>query len=210
MTLLNIVHNTPLVNHEKVDYVNYIETDDPVAIRNALKPAPILLIGYKLAKNLYQKYQEVNILDKQLTNGVLWEFSYDENRSQHIEGVFNIVHKRILNVKFSTIKYELIDPIFNNIRKEEEILSKILPVDFSYITSGMIYAYNSNAKAIYGIDLKAYNFFGFNEMIIRDTIASFPHQIDLQDDILVDYKLKFPYVNNLKRYLVLLLQTHSK
>ncbi|HYF98633.1 MAG TPA: hypothetical protein VD815_00930 [Candidatus Saccharimonadales bacterium] len=212
--LINLIYSTPLINHEKVDYVNYVEfTDgDIVAMKSKLLPAPcpIFIVGYALAKKLNF---EVDILNKEIRpNTILWEFSYEENRAEHIEGVFDVISRRILDIRYANFPYELIDPIFNNIREDHQVFELVKPVEYGYFYKDMGYLYNSAKQIIYGVDLTAYEFFGFNKgRIVGSIITQSPCKLDPEGDIFVEYKLTFPFVNNLKRYLVLLLlQNASK
>lgn len=209
--LFNIIHQTPLVNHEKVDYVNYIQYDinDPEGYNAHLVPAPTLVVGFKLIQLLYGSRNEIDILQKKVNDSLFWEFSYEENRGQHIDGVFEIVFQKILELRFHKINYEVIDPVFCNIRKENEILQQLSNVERVYLYKDMIYAYNPSKLTTYGVDLKVYDFFGFDKLSIMNSILSIAKHRYLDDagDYFVEYKIQFPYVPNLKRYMVLLLQS---
>jgi hypothetical protein len=209
MILLNLIHNTPLVNHEKVDYVNYIEESDPSKLRALLKPVPILFVGYKFVKTIYPNHNDV--FEKKLGTGVYWEYAYEENRSAHIEGIFNVVFKQIFEVRYPNFKYETVDPIFNNIRNERDVISQIEPIEYSYIANNMIYVSSNNRSKVFGIDLNAYNFFGFDsEFIVNQITTRTTHVIDNEGDVFIELKTKFPHVTNLKRYIPFLLQSRSK
>lgn len=210
--LINLVHSAPLVNHEKVDYVNYIQVNENEAaqyVKDIIVGMPVFFVGYNLTKTIFKPVgYSVDVLNKDIATWVSWEFSYEENRSSHIEGVFDVVSRRVLDIRFSGTEYELIDPIFSNIRQEDEIYPLINPVDYAYVYKEMCYLYNSVKNRIYGIDLNTYDFFGFSKSNILELITSRSKKdnIDPAGDVFVEYKLKFPFANHLKRYLVLLLQ----
>lgn len=208
--LINCIHATPLVSHEKVEYVNYIQydPDQPDLYKLSLIPAPVFVVGYRIARDIYG---DIDILCKTISESVVWEFAYEENRGQHIDGVFDVVYRRILDIRFNKIKYQLIDPVFSDVTHLHQIRQAIGNVDKIYQYKDMLYAYNSMRLSIYGVDLKAYEFFGFDKNIVQEDFynhSRFKH-LDVEGDIFVEYKLQFPYVPNLKRYLVLLLQTSS-
>ncbi len=66
MKLLNIIYNEQLINHNKLDYVNYLTLNDSEVIdHNKLCVGPILVIGFKLYKRLYHySIYDVDILDR--------------------------------------------------------------------------------------------------------------------------------------------------
>jgi hypothetical protein len=217
MKLINLVHATPLVKHDIVDYVNYIQLDinDSDLVNTYLHSIsksknPVFIVGYNLAKKIYGI--RVNPLDKQIKeNDIMWEFAYEENRSDHIEGVFEVINRRIFNIKFHNIQYNLVDPIFSNIRQEHEI-SKINPIECLYVYKDMVYGFNKEVSTIYGLDLNTFDFFGFNREALLYALTSQCKNVklDLEGDTFVEYKLRFPFADNLKRSIVLLLQDASE
>ncbi len=75
----------------------------------------------------------------------------------------------------------------------------------------MLYVYHPKNKIIYGIDLVAYNYFGFDTIDIRNEIvATHHHFYDKNSEIYQRYHKQFPHVENLKRYLAPLLENQSE
>lgn len=223
MKLLNVIHEEPLVNHEPLDYINYLNPVDIVVHTPILDAeefildhtkfaiGPTLVVGYGLYKHLYHEQYKADIFKKEVVKNTLyWEFAYSENKTQFFEGIFDHILKKPLLHYYATIKYEILDPVFYNIKSLSDIYNIVRP-SFAYQYKDMLYLHSD--KLIYGIDLIAYDYFGFNAGDIVMQYSGdlhFQYVNDPTGEIYLSYNKQFPYVDNLKRYIVLLLENESE
>jgi hypothetical protein len=103
--------------------------------------------------------------------------------------------------------YVNLDPIFFNIKSLDDLYKK-LPLDFIKVfcyKNEMLYLLYHNK--ITGIDLKSYDFLGFDIITIKSDIQKVTTQfIDDLDGSLYKKEIKiFPNFSNLKRFLVVIL-----
>lgn len=209
MKIANIIYENELVNHTKVDYVNYY--NEPVEYEKLDKSLATLYVGWSFMKNCNPEnpiFQNADILKKKIiTNELYWEFSFDESKASHVKGVDNFVE--IVPEFYFKSKYNYInlDPVFFQLVEIEDVLA-VLPkkIDFSYIFKDeMLYLLTDNK--ITGINLKMYEFFLFNIEELKTRIAerTTTSHIDLNGDTyLFHYKI-FPNFTHLKRYLIVIL-----
>lgn len=209
MKIANIVYENELINHSKVEYVNYI--NNPIEYDNIDKSLPTLYVGWTFMKNCNQCneiIQNADILSKTIINNELyWEYSFSEIKSAHIKGVENFINLAPSYYFSSRYSYVNIDPVFKKIMNIDEIIN-LIPnkIDIMYIfRNDMIYLLNGNT--IWGIDLVMYNFFQFNneEIISRLIEKSEKVYNDLDCSIYKSYYKIFPNYLQLKRYIVVLL-----
>ena len=157
-------------------------------------------------------HDNVTILNKVIIpNDKYWEFSFNENKSQHITGIDMFVHN-VPTYYFETrFKYKLIDPIFNKIMVQEQLLGFFgdTIVDGIYIYRNQM-MYILKGDTIYGVDLDILDYFEIDEiksyLITMLTITN-PEQLydDENGDVYAKYNEIFSGYDNLKRYLVVLL-----
>lgn len=210
MKLGNIIYSDDLVNHEKVEYINYAQGNNkPFSDLNL--ELPTLYVGWRFLKNNNPNdivIQNQSILDnKVVTNLLYWEYSFKENKAQHVSGVDMFVN----NVPFfyfsSRYNYYNIDPVFFQIRDLDD-LSQILPkkIDGYYNYKGeMLYILKD--KKIWGLDLNMYEYFEFDieKLLLKITDHSAKIFTDLEGETYQEYYKTFPNFDNLKRYLIVLL-----
>lgn len=209
MKIANIVHEGDLVNHKKMDFVNYY--DKPIKYEDLNKSLPTLYVGWKLMRETNKGceiFDNANILKhKIISNSLYWEFSFDENKSSHVKGLESfIIHAP--NFYFSP-KYSYIDldPVFFQISNTQDLFD-VLPnkIDAALFASGnMIYILKD--KKITGLNIEMYGFFDFN---IDEIVKKIKERcIDYYDDSngakFIEFSKIFPKFSDLKRYLIVLL-----
>ena len=210
MKIANIIYEKELVNHTKVEYVNYY---NELKEYNSLdKTLPTLYVGWSFMKICNPKneiIQHADILHKKIiSNELYWECSFEESKSSHVKGIQSFIN---LTPQFYFVpKYTYInlDPVFFQIIDIEGLMD-VVPkkIDFLYnLKNEMIYILHENK--ITGINLKMYEFFKFNtEEIIKilrqRTIKCFD---DLDATIYQSYYKILPNFTFLKRYLITILK----
>lgn len=204
----NIVSNTTLVNHTQVVYINYFNQSTPLADLDS--SLPTLYVGWKFFKDsnpLSLMVQNQSILEKKvITNNLYWEFSFEENKSQHVSGVEMFARDVPFYYFSSRYKYINYDPIFFAIQSVEELML-LLPKNTDKVynyKNEMLYALKGDQ--IYGIDLKMYNFFEFDTDKIIKVLSENTKKYVLDQEGLTyqTYYKTFPFFDQLKRYLVVL------
>ena len=210
MKIGNILYEKELVNHERVDYINYhqFSGNTEVNLSEIDRSLPTLIVGWKFLKKHYPDLN-VNILTHKIINNELyWEFSFDENKSSHVSGVKNFV-ENVPNFYFTPqYRYRNLDPVFYRISNNQELFD-ILPknIDAVYkFKDRMVYILDDDM--IYGIDLEMYNFFKFNVQGMMDKICDLttgPCIDDPEAEQHKKYYKIFPEFSYLKRYLVVIM-----
>jgi len=209
MKIGNIIYQDDLVNHEEVDYINYIQ--EPINFSELNTKLPTLYVGWRFLKGSNEDdriIQQQSILDKKIVSNLLfWEFSFKENKSQHVNGVDFFVND--VPYYFFTSKYNYInlDPVFFHVESIED-LYHILPkdIDAYYNYKGeMLYLLKD--QQLWGLDLNMYEFFDFNieHILIKITNNSTKIFTDLNGESHQKYYKIFPNFENLKRYMVVLM-----
>jgi len=209
MKIGNIIYEEDLVNHEKVEYINYVQ--EPINFSEVKTDLPTLYVGWKFLKLCNPDdiiIQSQSILEKKIVSNLLyWEFSFNENKSQHVNGV-NFFNNDVPYYYFtSKYKYINLDPIFFHIESIEDLIN-ILPknIDAYYNYKGeMLYLLKENQ--LWGLDLNMYEFFNFDieHILIKITNNSTEIFTDLTGETHQKYYKIYPNFENLKRYMVVLL-----
>jgi hypothetical protein len=209
MKIANIIYEKELVNHTKVDYINYY--NEVIEYDKLDKSLPTLYVGWIFMKSCNPEnllIQNANILNNCIiSNELYWEYSFDEHKACHINGVEDFINL-IPNYYFSP-KYTYIDldPIFFQIKDLDELMY-VLPkkIDASYnLKNDILYILNGNK--IVGINLVLYRYFKFNidEILLRISERTTTSFNDLNGDIYQSYYKTLPNYINLKRYIIVLL-----
>ena len=209
MKIANVIYEKELVNHTKVEYVNYY--NQPMKYDDLDESLPTLFVGWSFMKACNPEneiIQHADILKKKIiTNELYWEFSFEESKASHVKGIETFVG--LVPQFYFTPKYQYInlDPVFFQITEIEDLMA-ILPkeIDATYILKNeMMYVLKENK--IWGINLKMYDFFKFNIAEIIEQInyrtAHTLNDIDGQM-YLNQYKI-FPNFQLLKRYMVVIM-----
>jgi len=194
-----IYYNEILVKHDKVSYVEYVQ--NPTNFNFQL---PTLIVGWNYVKSLNIK-NNLNILDKKIKDILFWEFSFNEQKNNHINGVNNFAIGAPTLYFEHQYDYMVIDPIFNNIKNEEDLKF--------YFNSSIkrVYNYNNenlfiltNENKILGFNLLMFRFFKFNIDSILEKIDS---SIIFNDngDFFTNLCKKHNFMFDLKRYVVTIL-----
>lgn len=217
MKLGNIIYQGDLVNHEKVEYINYIK--EPVQVPDEL---PTLYVGWFMMKELNLNNPLIaaqSILDKKvITDKLYWEFSFKENKAQHVDGISNFVR----NVPYHYFKpqygYVNLDPVFFRLSSIEDLndyLSKSYGAIYNY-KGEMLYLLTNNSEGyrpientIIGVDLNMYEHFEFDmDKLIENLHKRVPIDHiynDFDGEIYLKHYKIYPNFDDLKRYLVVLL-----
>lgn len=217
MKLGNVIYVGDLVDHKKVEYIDYVSP--PVDFTKFDPTLPTLFVGWFFMKQYSndETIQQQSILDKKIvTNRFYWEFSFNENKGQHVEGVNYFVN----NVPYYYFKpkygYVNLDPIFfriSTIQDLNDALAKNYDALYNY-KGNMLYLLNSEKnnqtrESIVGIDLNMYEHFEFNiDELLQTIYKKVPvNQIynDFDGEIYQKHYKIYPNFDELKRYLVVLL-----
>jgi hypothetical protein len=207
----NIFYFDDLVNHEKVDYINYIDKNTHEGTINGDNPT--LYVGWdKIKEQNKNNETKITILDKEIEkNKTYWEFSFKENKSEHVSGVNMFAHDVPFYYFTSKYNYINLDPNQKNIYTLKDLRYYLPPIDFYYqYKNEMLYVISDNN--IFGIDLKMYEFFKIDtKNIIEElNLKNNRGMIDQDGETYQSYYKSFPDFDFLKRYLIVLLEKNEK
>ncbi len=209
MKIANIVFEKELVNHTKVDYVNYI--NEPIEYEKLDQSIPTLYVGWVFMKSCNPNNEIIknaNILEHRIiSNQLYWECSFEESKPSHIKGVDNFVNlapQFYFNPKYTYIN---LDPVFFQITSVDELLD-VLPKKINSVyqyKDEMLYILYDNK--ITGVNLKMYEYFKFSTTDIINRVKGRSEKFidDLNGDTYISYYKIFPNFSNLKRYLIVIL-----
>lgn len=214
MKLGSIIYEKELVNHTKVDYINYINS--PEEYDKLDKRLPILYVGWSFMKACNPNneiIQHADILRKKIiSNELYWECSFEESKQSHVRGVENFINA-VPQFYFSPqYRFINLDPVFFQIVDVQGLLDA-MPKEINSIynfKNEMLYALGMDSfgeKCIWGVNLNMYSFFKMNpEEIIeglrhRTTKCSYDSDGSLY---MTHYKI-LPNFTHLKRYLITIL-----
>jgi len=216
MKIANIVYEKELVNHKKLDYVNYY--NEAIEYDKLDKSLPTLYVGWSFMKACNPNneiIQNANILHKKIIgNELYWECSFEESKASHVKGVeffINNVPEFYFSPKYSYIN---LDPVFFQLVDVQNVMDALpKKIDRYYmLKNSMLYLLSD--KKIYGLNLDMYRFFKFNidDLLSRLEALTFNGNSESFDCIRDDdgtiyekyYKI-LPKFTHLKRYLVVIL-----
>lgn len=208
MKIGNVIYDSELVNHKKVDYINYIE--EPRVYKELDPSLPTLYVGWSFMKSCNPEddiIQNADILKKKIiTNELYYEFSFLESKASHVKGVdkfVGLVPQFYFSPKY---RYTNLDPVFFQLKDYQDLMD-IFPKDltkaYNY-KNEMLYVLNDNN--IWGLNLKMYEFFKFNvnDIINHVETKAYSYKSDLDGEIYKKHYKNFPNFEQLKRYLVTL------
>ncbi len=205
MKIANIVYEKDLVNHKQVDFINYHKG----GYEELNADLPTLFVGWGFLKQFQiAELKDVNILKHRiLENKLYWEFSFDENKSSHVNGIASFVRNAPIFYFLPRYTYINFDPVFYQIKDSQDLLDA-LPKSYKHtylFKNKMLYLLSE--KKIYGLDLDMYRFFKFNidGIINKLSEMSVNNTVDLEGSVHQEYYKIFPEFIYLKRYLVVLL-----
>ena len=209
MKIANIVYEKELINHTKLEYVNYINKQ--IEYDKLDKSLPTLCVGWSFMKACNPNneiIQNANILHKKIVaNELYWECSFDESKSSHINGIESFIKFAPQFYFASKYSYVNLDPIFFQLQDVDDLMD-VVPkkIDASYnYKNEMVYILTNNK--ISGINLLSYNYFKFN---INDILSRLAERtkishIDLDGMSYQQYYKILPNFQQLKRYLIAIL-----
>jgi hypothetical protein len=205
MKVANII-STELINHEKLDYINYYNgCTDYLSIDNGL---PTLYVGWTFMKSCDTAnsfINNANILNKCIISDKLyWEFSFDENKSEHINGVKDFSLKCPELYLMSKYNYVNIDPTFENITRVEDLLNQ-----FRLKLDG-VYKYKNESiyiligRTIYGLNLKQLQYLKFDIDLLVTLLKekSLAFNDDIDGNLYMEHYKIFSKFELLKRFIV--------
>lgn len=205
-----VVFKEDLVNHERVNYVEYIQGD--VSFKDLLNGCPTLYVGWKFLKEINQGYSVIDqhsILEKKIiSNQLYWEYAFSEKKDDHVTGINEFLYN-VPDYYFKTrYKYINVDPVFFSIQNTDDLV-QYLPKQSEHVyqyKDEMVYILFE--KTIFGVDLKMYSYFGFSQEEILNKIFSktLISTKDIDGSIYQKYYKILPFYDNLKRYLVSILE----
>ena len=124
MKIANIIHEKQLVNHTKVEYVNYINT--ATLYENVDTSLPTLYVGWSFMKACNPDnpiIQNADILRKKIiTNELYWEFNFQEGKASHVKGVdkfAGLVPEFYFNPRYT---YTNLCPVFFQLRDLRDLM----------------------------------------------------------------------------------------
>lgn len=209
MKIANIVYEKNLVNHTKVDYINYVNGE--VKYNNLDTSLPTLYVGWSFMKQCNpdnEIIQNANILYKKIiTNELYWEFSFDESKSSHVKGVESFINNAPNFYFSSKYQYVNLDPVFFQLAYIDDLMY-VIPKQINSVyvyKNEMVYILLDDK--IWGINLKMYEFFKFNvDEILKNLMERTVYStIDISGEIFQQYYKILPNYIHLKRYLVTIL-----
>ena len=209
MKIGNIVYEKQLVNHVKLEYINYF--NEPIEYNKLDKELPTLYVGWSFMKAcnpLNEIIQNANILHKRIiTNELYWECSFEESKGSHIKGTESFVNSLPQFYFSSKYSYINLDPVFFQLRDIEDLMD-VVPKKIEFIynyKNEVLYLLFENI--IWGINLDTFNYFRFNVDNILNRISERTKIIfiDPKGEQYQSYYKIFPNFIHLKRYLIILL-----
>lgn len=215
MKIANIIYEKELVNHTKVEYINYFTGHTEYDSLD--KTLPTLYVGWSFMKACNPNNELIKNADilkrKIITNELYWECSFEEGKSSHVKGVENFVN--IIPQFYFIPKYTFInlDPMFFQIADIQGLMD-VVPKEINMLynfKNEMLYilAWNDITKKnnIIAINLRMYDFFKFN----TEEIINFLRQrtkrclYDSDGGTYQSYYKVLPNFTLLKRYLITIL-----
>lgn len=183
MKIGNIIYRDELVNHTKQSNINYLNIESD--IHNFDQTLPTLFVGWRFFKENFESIREkygVDILDKTIkTNQMYWEFSFDEDKSDHVNGINDFIislPQLFFKMKYSFVSLDLIE-------KNGLDIIKVLDnrIDSTYIFRDK-YIYMLVGGVVYGINLEQLNFLKNKEFVsnIISLVKEKSNKIFLDED----------------------------
>ena len=209
MKLANIIYEKELVNHIKVDYINYF--NEPKEYDKLDKNLPTLYVGWSFMKACNPNneiIQHADILRKKIIgNELYWECSFEESKQSHIRGIENFINAVPQFFFGPKYKYINLDPVFFQIVEVQGLLD-IVPKEIDVIynfKNEMLYVLKDDK--ITGINLKMYEFFKINpeEIISALRYRATKCYYDSDGSLYTTYYKILPNFTHLKRYLITIL-----
>lgn len=210
MKIANVIYEKELVNHTRVDYVNYI--NEPIEYDNLDKSLPTLYVGWSFMKSCNPNNSIINNADilkkKIITDELYWECSFEESKASHVKGVDTFVGLAPQFYFTPKYKYTNLDPVFFQIKDIQDLLDvlpKKIGATYNY-KNEMVYLLNEDM--IWGVNLLLYEYFKFDINLIMKNIEEKSMKVvnDIDGEIYMKYYKIFTTFNRLKRYLVCMIK----
>ncbi len=201
----NIFSDCELINHKKLDYINYGKCSDMPKFWNfnaskfKTNNLPTLFIGWKALENIFP----INILEKKLPNNMFWEFSPEEDIIQYTNSLESFI-KEVPSLYIKRCPYINADLFNHKIFKSDDLewkLSKIKNGDLYVYKNDMAY-YNTQNNTIYGFKLPIYNAVLGDGLALKTLKESSEKVIEDDGELFQRYYKMFPDFPLLKRSMV--------
>lgn len=145
---------------------------------------PTLIVGFDIVNKLYPDF---DIMEREVEPNLYWIFKRTERRDDFELGLKWFVDK-VLDDRLNDISYVYVDLMQYKKKTLCKIAKKFLKIEkkFSVVFNDMIYIYGENI--IFGVDLKLFEFVGFNIEKLKNTIRAKSTVFLGVDDILIEDK----------------------
>lgn len=210
MKIANIIYEEKLVNHTKLDYIDYI--NEPIKYSELDTSLVTLFVGWRFMKKCNPDsniLQDADILEKKIIkNRLYWEFDFTEKKSDHVGGVERFVNSAPEYYFLNKYKYINVDPIFHKIKNIND-LKKIVPdkLDQMYVYKNeLLYVLKDNK--IYGINLNMFEYMKIDIEEIKNYLSDITASVtylDVDGDKYGELYKKFPNFKYLKRFMITML-----
>lgn len=156
---------------------------------------PTMIVGWKEAKSY--DIENLKIINKTVNDNLFWTYNPTENLQDFNEDISYFIDQ-LYNDYIRGIKYKFIDPIIDNVKSFNDILTYSFNNKFntSYYTDDFIYIYNKINKTIFGIDIKYYNSLKFDtpkliNKLIESSNKNIIEEYSLEESTYQKYKNYF-------------------
>jgi len=209
MKIANIIYEKELINHVKVEYINYY--NKPIEYDRVDKSLPTLYVGWSFMKACNPDngiIQNADILHKKIIgNELYWECSFEESKSSHVKGVESFIGFTPQYYFSPKYIYTNLDPVFFQLRDIDDLMDvvpKTINATYNY-KNEILYLLVDNK--IWGINLKMYEFFKFSteDIISKLMQRTSDWYYDSDGSQYQKYYKILPNFTHLKRYLVVIL-----
>ena len=204
-----IIFNGELVDHKKIDYIQYHKGEKDYS---NTERTVCLYVGYDFLNNINSNnllLKNVNILKKEIVkNRLYWEFSFNEDKQSHVNGIKRFVLNLPYYYFFSNYKYINIDPVFLNIKSKTDLNKKLFKNYDNVYQFKNDSIYMVKGDIIHGINLKMFDFFEFKIDDITNLVKEKSNNFvnDHDGEMYLEYYKKFRDFTLLKRNLVVILK----
>lgn len=173
------------------------------------KNLPTLVIGWNYVK---KNIEGVSILNKKIEDNLYWTFSSTEKIQDFNENIDEFIDK-LGNDIVRGVKFILIDPIVDNLKTIDDLISIVPPEVYTYQNEDMIYCYSQKNDTIYGLDI---NILEFLEFEISDIINSLKNKSisyfveDYKENRGIFFYKKFLNIKNITKFVPYLQYKETK
>src|SRR5205807_561040 len=103
-------------------HINFFKTYEEIED----KTLPTLIVGWEYVKT---KFNDLNILNKEIDKKTYWTFSFSERRDDSYNDIEIFINK-IPELLFNELSYTNIDPIFEDIKSEKQLIEVLEKINY--------------------------------------------------------------------------------